>query len=880
MLTALHCASQSPVAPADTVAASDSAYSALADSVAALARMATPPAGRYFLSGIVRDSVTREPVPMAAVAISGSTGGTLADENGIFEMTVPDGTRALTVTSQGYRRKRVPVAKNRVNIYEVMLRPEAETLREVVITRKKYSKKNNPAVDLMQRIRSTAAVNDPRRNPYYNYDRYERITLGLDNITPGKDGKPNAIMKKFPFLWEHVDTSEISGKPVLPLSVKETSSQVHFRRDPRREREVVTGLKSNGIDEITDQESMRVFLQDVLREIDLYDRDINILQNRFVSPLSPLAADFYKFYITDSLMIDGEKALQLSFYPHNRAAFGFVGQMYVVPSDTAMFIRRVTMRVAPEINLNFIENMYIDQEFARAADGSRLKTRDDMTMEISVIPGLQGLYARRNVAYANHSFDAPADEKGIFSSLGETVIVDEARQRDEEFWQSVRLFEIPKGEATVSSMLTRLRSNKLYYWAEKFTKLMASGYVATGKPSKFDIGPLNTFISGNTLEGLRLRLGGMTMGSLSKHWFSRFYVARGFRDHRWKYGVELEYSFNEKRVHSREFPIHSLMLNSSYDIDQLGQQYLFTNQDNVFLAWKRQKDERVSYRRLNSLTYKLELENNFSVTATVANDRQESSRVLGFQLSSPVNPADASLNMPLPGFNETWGEVMLRLAPGEKFYQTRSYRFPVNMDAWTVTLSHRAAVRGLESRWNVQRTEASLMHRFWFSAWGYLDVMVKGGHIWSRHTPYTQMFMPNANLSYTIQPESFALMNAMEFVSDSYCQTDITYWANGAILNYIPLVKKLKLREVFSVRTYWGKLRAENDPRRNGSMLAFPEGGIAVTDVSRTPYVEAGVGLDNIFRCIRLDYVWRLTHRHPGYKVDRSGVRLALHFTF
>lgn len=878
VLTAFVCAAQGPLsAGADTASVMSPT---LADSLAAKGRLSAAPAGRYFISGIVRDSVTRQPVPMAAVSPTSGTGGTLADGNGIFELTVADGTRAVNVSSQGYRRKRVPIRKNRVNVYEILLAPEAQTLREVVITRRKYSKKNNPAVDLMERIRSTAAVNDPRRNPYYNYDRYERITLGLNNITPDKDGKQNAIMKKFPFLWEYVDTSEISGKPVLPLSVKETSSQVHFRHDPRREREVITGLKSNGIDQITDQESMRVFLSDVLREIDLYDKDINILQNRFVSPLSPIAADFYKFYITDSMTIDNEKVLQLSFYPHNRSVFGFVGQMYVVPSDTAMFIRRATMRVAPEINLNFIENMFIDQEFTRAPDGSRLKTRDDLTMEISVIPGLQGLYARRNVAYANHSFVAPRDEEEIFAAMGQTVITDEARGRDEAFWKSVRLFEIPKGEASVPTMLERLRGNKLYYWTEKFVKLMASGYVTTGNPSKFDIGPLNTFVSGNTLEGLRLRLGGMTMGSLSHRWFSRFYVARGFRDHKWKYGLELEYSFNEKRLHSREFPIHSLMLNSSYDIDQLGQQYLFTNADNVFLAWKRQKDDRVSYRRLNSLTYKLELENNFSVTATVANDRQISSRVLGFQLSSSENPADPSLNTPLRGFNESWGEVMLRFAPGEKFYQTRSYRFPVNMDAWTVTLSHRMAFRGTESRWNVQRTEASLMHRFWFSAWGYLDMMVKGGHVWSRHTPYTQMFIPNANLSYTIQPESFALMNAMEFVADSYCQTDITYWANGAILNYIPLVKKLKLREVFSVRTFWGKLRGANDPRLHGAMLAFPGDGIAVADVSRTPYVEAGVGLDNIFRCLRVDYVWRLTHRHPGYEVDRSGVRVAFHFTF
>lgn len=860
------------------------AFSAAADSIpdSLFSAVSAPPPsadpGKYYISGIVRDSITREPVPMAAVASAGRAAGTLANSNGIFEITVSDKTRALVVTSQGYSKKVVPIRKNRVNIYEILLAPEALTLDEVVIKRKKYSKKNNPAVDLMERIRATAAVNDPKRNPYFNYDKYERITIGLNNITPDKDGKPNGLMKKFPFLWQYVDTSEISGKPVLPLSVKETSTQVHFRRNPHSERQIITGLKSNGVDEITDQESMRVFLQDVLREIDLYDKDINILQNRFVSPLSPLAADFYKFYITDSVMINGEKAMQLSFYPHNKAVFGFVGQMYVIPSDTAMFISRVTMRVAPEINLNFIENMYIDQEFTRAADGSRLKTRDDLTMEISIIPGLQGMYARRNVAYANANFDAPANVAEVFRGLGNTIIVPEARVRDEDFWKSVRLFEIPHGEASVSSLLTKLRSNKLYYWGEKFIKLLASGYVATGKNSKFDIGPLNTFVTGNTLEGLRFRVGGMTTANLSKHWFGRFHIARGFRDHKWKYGVELEYSFNEKRYHSREFPVHSLRLNSLFDTDQIGQSYLFTNADNFILALKRQEDNRVSYQRLNKLTYTLELANNFSVQAIGANDRQISSRVLPFAITTDAN--GSSQQRPIYAFNETWGEITLRYSPGEKVYQTRTYRIPINMDAWTVSLSHRMATSRLGSAWNVQRTEASLMHRFWFSAWGYFDVLMKGGHIWSKKTPYTQMFIPNANLSYTVQPESFCLINAMEFVTDTYAQADFTYWANGAILNYIPYLKKLKLREVFSARAYWGKLSRNNDPRYNSGMLAFPEGGVAVTDISKTPYVEAGVGIENIFKCLRVDYVWRLTHRNPGYKVDTSGIRLALHFTF
>ena len=834
------------------------------------------PNPKYLIRGIVRDSITGESLPFASVA-NGLGTATLSDAEGIFEITVPDTSAVLSVWSQGYRRKKMPIHRNRINMYEVRLAPEVCTLDEVVIVSKKYSKKDNPAVDLMQTIRRLRDANDPMLKPWYNYDRYERITMAINDFQASDRG---FMAKHFPFLAEHVDTSEVSGKPILTLSVHEKSSRVHHRLKPESTKEVVTGISDVGVDQITDQESMRTFLNEVVREIDLYDKDINLLTNRFVSPLSPLAADFYKFYITDSVMIDGEKALALSFFPHNRSAFGFVGNMYVVPSDTAMFIRRVTMHIPAEINLNFIKLMYIDQEFGRAPDGSRLKKRDDLTMEIEAIPGAPGLYLRRNVALANHSFDRPEGADTIFSALGRQIVEKEAEKRDTVFWQGARLIPITRNEARVGSLMERMRKVPVYYWTEKFVKTMAAGYVATGKDSKFDIGPLNTFISYSSLEGLRLRLGGMTTANLSKRLFTRFYGAYGFRDHKWKYGVDLEYSFHDKRYHSNEFPRHAIALKSQYDTDQLGQHYLFTNADNVFLAWKRLDNDMVTYRRYNSLSYILELPNNFSVEATLANEQQQSSRLLKFRLYNPEGTgAD------LDHFDESYGQLTLRYAPGEKFYQGRSYRIPISMDAPVITLTHRYGPGSKSwSRWGVNRTELSVQKRFWFSAWGYLDALVSGGHVWSRNTPFTQLFTPNANLSYTVQPESFAMMNPMEFVTDSYAQWFLTYYANGAIFNYIPLVKKLKLRECFSFSGYWGNLSRHNDPARQfaggNTALAFPVTGVNSLDIRRTPYMEASVGIENIFKCLRVDYVWRLTHRHPGYKIDRSGVRVALHFTF
>jgi hypothetical protein len=827
----------------------------------------------YFVRGIVRDATSYEPIAYATVALTGKTVGTVSDAKGIFEMTIPESTTSLTVSCQGYNKKTISIHKNRVNLYEILLQPQAQTLNEVVIKKRKYSKKNNPAVDLMQRIRKTAQANDPKRNSYYNYKKYERITMGINNFTEGMQN--NILFRNAKFLSENVDTSEVSGKPVLKLSIKETSADVHWRLRTKTQREVVTGLQNAGIDEIADQASMRDFLQDVLREVDLYDKDINILQNRFVSPLSPLAADFYKFFITDSVDIDGEKCIALSFYPHNKSTFGFVGQMYVVPGDTAMFIKRVTMHVPAEINLNFIQNLYISQEFKRGDDGSRLKIKDDMTLEIQAVPGTPGIYARRNVAYADHNYDPPVNEAEIYASLAPRSIEKEAEHRDEVFWQGVRLFKLPESERKIGLTMQRLRAMPVFYWGEKALRVLSFGYLYTGNPSKFDIGQIKTFLSHSSLQGTRLRFGGMTTAAFSKHFFSRVYGAYGLGDHRWKYGLELEYSFNEKKLHSREFPIHSIRLNSSYDVDQLGQHYAFSSADNFFMSLTRMSaSNRSSYNLSNSLLYTLELENNLSFKASLNTERQYGSPLMQLQLSDPEHTH-------LSYFDETWLDVELRFAPGEKFYQTRSHRFPINQDAPIITLSHRFAGKNMPlTHWGVNRTELSLQKRVWFSAWGYADLIGKCGHVWSKHTPYTQIFIPNANLSYTIQDGSFALMNPAEFITDTYAQADITYWANGAIFNYIPLLKWLKLREVFNYKLYWGKLSRDNDPRYNDNMLAFPDEAVATENISHTPYMEASVGIDNILRCIRLDYVWRLTHLHPDYAIDRRGLRIAFHVTF
>lgn len=822
------------------------------------------------VSGIVRDSLTREPIPFASVLLLGTDRGSLTDDDGRYSITTSltdwDSIRA---SAMGYRsltlpRRQAANIRQDFNLRSTGLLLSAITARP---RREHYSKKKNPAVEFMQRIRSTADMGDPRGKENYNYDKYERITLAINNYQ-FNDSARRGMDRRFGFLKEYVDTSALTGVPILNVALREKSSSVHHRSSPSGEKEYVKGLRNAGMDEILDPASMQTFYEDVMREIDVYSNDITLLQNRFVSPLSRIAPDFYKFYLTDTVAVDSVPCVELTFVPRNAASFGFTGRFYVPLGDSTMFIKRIVLRVPHDINLNFIDGMLITQDFERLPDGTRLKLNDDMIVEASIMPGTPAIYARRNTVYTGHNF-SPAPDPDIFSRGLAQVYAPGALTRDKEFWSSNRTTSISHGENSMEQMMSRLRKDPIYYWAEKAIKTFTSGYITTGNPSKFDIGPLTSTFSVNAVEGFRLRAGGMTTAALSPRWFGRGYVAHGFKDHKWKYNAEAEYSFIDKRQHSREFPVKSIRVTHRYDMNMLGQHFTSNNQDNMFMSAKRMEDLQMTYERLTRLDWIMEMENNFSFRLSLENNRQEPTRYMPF-----VN-----------GFGQAFGHytlnsvaIELRYAPGEKFYQMKTGRLPINMDSPVWILSHFWAPRGVAGNpFAVARTEASFSKRFWLSAFGFIDLFLKGGHVWTR-SPYPNLLIPNANLSYFLQVETFSCLNPMEFINDSYAQWDFTYWANGALLNSIPLLKKLKLRECLFFRGLSGHLSHRNRPSGQPSLFAFPTDAHTQL-MGKTPYMEAGVGVDNLLKILRIDYTWRLTYRHDPLAC-RSGLRFMFHFTF
>lgn len=760
--------------------------------------------------------------------------------------------------------KAVRATGEQIEVDTAVFLRQAKELQELLVTpgKEKYSKKNNPAVELINTTRKNQMKGDPRKLGHYSYDRYDKTTLGLLDISEDD-------LSKHESLKAYLDTTPYGKRRMLKVLLNERASTVLYSGEGRNRKDVVRGKNSFGVSEMFDIGNVDAVLEDFLREVDIYDNDITIVTNKFPSPLSAVGDLHYRYYIADTLDVEGVRCIQLTFMPRNPSDFTFSGNLFIELGDTTGFIRKVSMKVPRTVNLNFVDNLYIDQMYEKDPNGKRHKISDNVNLDVCFVKGTQRFNAARNSRYENFSDSVRADLLEAYDAVGNYIEIGNPSDSHGDLLTYMRGDRLTDAEANMHSFMGELREYPFFYWAEKALVVLVTGYIKTGKNSKFDIGPINTLVSSNPIEGVRFRLGGLTTANLSPHLFAGGYLAYGTRDRKWKYKAELEYSFNRKKYHSREFPVNSIKLTHMYDLDMIGQHYLFTNPDNVFLSLKRMKDKLVTYRHLTRLEYTLELANNLSFSVWGQHILQEASPWLTFETGDGRN---------VPYYRRTTIGASVRFAPGEKFLQERTSRIAVNQDAPVFNLLQEWGPKGIRGcHYVICKTELSAKKRFWFSSFGYLDALIKGGVVWSQ-VPYPELLWQNANLSYTIQPESYSLMNPMEFAMDRYVSGDFTYWGNGVLFNRIPFVKKAGLREVIDFKCLWGGLSRRNDPTCNPSLFRFPADA-GVTVMGSTPYMELSAGIDNIFKILRVDYVWRLSYlKTPG--ADRSGLRVALHFNF
>lgn len=835
------------------------------------------------IEGFVTDSLSNEPISFVQVYYEGTTIGTQTDERGYYSLPLPTGNRGakLIFSSIEYTQKWAWIAPNTSpKRIDMKLCEEPIVLKEVTVkSRGKYSRKNNPAVELMRKVIANKKFSDLRKHDFYSYYGYRKMTTSLDNLTP--QSLEEGLFKSMPFLKNQLEVDPVTHRMILPILVDETVTRYLYRRSPEIEKNLILGKKNEGINELLSVgEGIAPVIQDMFGDINIFDDDISLLEKRFISPISSRGAiSFYQYYIMDTVRIEQDSCIHLTFVPQNSQDFGFIGHLYIM-ADSTYQVRKCAMSLPQNTGINFVDEIEILQDFQLLPDGRWGLKTDDMRINLSVVKALQAFQVQRVTRYYDYSFEA-LDEALFKRKLKEEVHAD-AQIQDDVFWAQHRMTPLTKKEANIKRFVSDIKNMPGYKYIIFCAKALIENFVETGtetRPSKFDFGPMNTIVSGNYIDGLRLRVSGKTTAALNPHLFFNGYLAYGVKDSRFKYKGELEYSFAKKRRLPFEFPRRSVALSHQYDVMSPSDKYLSTDKDNMFLSVKASTVDQLSFMRKTIFTYCYEYDNSFTTKLELRhiNDR-------------PVGKL-AYIRNDNTGTNRvndiTMSEIALslRYAPGESYINSKQGRMEINNNAPVFTLSHTWGIKGvLGGDYDYHATEIGIYKRFWLSSYGRINTYLKAGAVWDK-VPFPLLSFPPSNQSYIMQRNAFHLMNNMEFLNDRYASIDITCELNGVLLNRIPLIKKLKWREVFGIRALYGSLTDKNNPYANpndGELFLFPQrDGQATSFVmdGDVPYVEYHVGVHNVFKILQIEYFRRLTYLDAP-NIDKDGIRLMLQFKF
>ena len=850
------------------------------------------------ITGVITDKEFNEPMPGVHIYFADDKNTmVVSDINGNYKIAARAGDLVFSIV--GFDHHVVNVKEGKAQKIDVKLTERASSLDEVEVKRKrqKYSRKNNPAVEMMRKVIAAKKASDLYAQDYFSYQKYEKMTLALNEFT--EKVFEDDHFKHFPFLKEHVETCPETGKLILPLTVEEKVSRQIYRRSPKTEKTIVVAEHNEGVtDLINTGDIVNNMLADCFTDVDIYKDDVRLFQYPFISPISTRKAiGFYRYFIADTLLVDKQECFQVDFTPNNAQDFGFSGSLYIL-ADSTWRLKKVHLDIPARSDVNFVERMDIYQDFEPLPSGEQVVKDNKMIVQLKLASFIQKLQVERTVRYSAFDFTMIPDR--TFKIRGDVKVEASSRMRDEAYWEEYRPTPLTKSEKQLDLLLERVKNipgMKYIIWVGKaFIENYVETAINPDKKSKVDIGPINTMIGSNFVEGFRLRASAQTTAALNPHLFAKGYVKYGFGDQRWKGMGEVTYSFNKKDHLPREYPCHNLTFTYTNDVTSPSDKFIPTDKDNVFFALKWAPVKHMSYFERYNLLLDWEWENGLRLTTQLRREWNEGAGELFYQtLNNGIMEANGQLMPNRNGYMPhkirfTEATVGLEFQPGATYINTKQRRMPTNFDSPILGLTHTVGVKGiLGGQYNYNFTEATIYKRFWLHSWGKIDCMAKGGIQWNK-VPYPFLIMPAANLSYIMELYSFNLIENMEFLNDRYASLILSWDMNGKILNRIPLIKKLKWREFIGINMLWGKLTDRNNPfltQNHGdqTLMFFPavyRNGqyefVSHVMNPKKPYIELVFGIHNIFKLFHIEYVHRMNYHFPD--TQRWGIRFTFRVTF
>ena len=820
------------------------------------------------VTGSITDATNKQALPFVSVAFIGSTIGVTTNNQGYYSLRSTKPYSQIKVSYVGFKDVVLNVTPGKEQVINVKMVPSSKQLNEVVVKTKKRPKyiNDNPAVELIRKVIANKDKNRPESYQYVEYREYDKMQFSLSNLSDKVAEKK--LFRKYKFVFENKDSVTYPGTTLLPIYLKERLSQVYYRKTPEATRTVLLGEKSVDFGPGFDTEGIGQYFKHLYAKIDIYDNSIMLLGRQFLSPIANSAPTYYKYFITDTVTLDnGQKLVQLSFTPRNTNDILFEGEIYIT-LDGNYAVQKDGLTINKNINVNFVRSMHVDQTFEQNADGRYHLSKSNTFADFGISAKRKGgLFGSRTLTFKNYTLNQPRPEATFIAPP--ELEDEEVKNRPESFWAENRLDTLTRAEARTYKNIDSLVHMPSFRRTADIVNLLFAGFKNFGK---FEVGPASTFYSFNPVEGFRLRLGGRTTANFSKRYFLEGYGAYGFKDERWKYFIAGTYSLNNKSIY--RFPQHYIRASFQRETKIPGQELQFIQEDNFLLSFKRGRNDKYLYNDIYRLDYVSEYENHFSYKLGL----KKATQTPAGSLYPFVNTQNNIFN----SLTTTEASIGLRYAPNEQYYQGKLFRTPIINKYPILSLDFTTGLKNvLGGEYSYQNLTARVDKRFYIAPFGFSDFTAEAAKIFGQ-VPYPLLNIHRANQTYAYVIDSYNLMNFLEFVSDKSISFNIDQHFGGFFFNKVPLLKKLKWRETASVKVVYGGLSDKNNPSIHPNLYQFPvdENGAPITyALGNKAYVEGSVGIENIFKFIRVDVVKRFTYLdHPG--IAEWGVRTKIKFDF
>lgn len=798
----------------------------------------------YTINGKIFDSESKEPLPFVPVIIKGTTVGATTDFDGNYSITTDVKGDSLVASYVSYKKISRAIKSGENQVINLPMILQGVNLLEVVV-----KAGENPAHRIIRNVIANKKLNNKRKLEAYQYESYNKVEFDLNRIP--KEMRERKIFKPIQFVFDNVDSLNSGEKPSLPIFITESLSDFYFKSNPDQKKEIIKASKITGIENT----SITSVMGDMYQNINIYDNNILVFGKDFVSPISDNGFFYYKYYLEDSLFIGNTRCYQIRFKSKRPQELCFSGNMWI--ADTTWAVKRLEMSIPKEANINFINAANVIQEFTRV-DSTWMLSKDRLVIDFSMNQRQVGVYGRKTTSYTDFVINQPKESK--FYEFGDKIIVeDSASKMTEAFWDLNRHDSLSVREKKIYHMIDTIKTLPVYKtWVDIFT-IFVSGYKVV---NNFEIGPYFNLVSYNRVEGERVRFGGRTSSKFSRWYELQGYVAYGFKDEKFKYSVGFK-TFISKKPRRQ---LVGMTYKSDYEI--LGQSQNGFSQDNIFASLFRTSpltnltrvDQTFAwYERewVEGLSSKVTLIGR-TITPLIANTYRYYAKDGSIQNKENIRNTEIRFN--------------LRFAHKEKFINGDFARISLGTK-WPVFQVNysKSLLNTFRGEYDYQKVVLNISDRIrLISLLGYTDYTAEVGKIFGA-VPYPLMELHGGNETYIYDYMAYNMMKYYEFASDQYVSVGLYHHFEGLLFNKIPLVRKLKWREVVTCKALWGSV-----DNKNRNTLIFPT---TLNALGNEPYIEMSAGIENIFKVFRVDALWRTTYQRAK-AIDNFGVKFGFQLTF